>query len=167
MVSVPTATFDFTNSKIREDLVAWVKEISTSESILSKDFTISINHIEEYPIEEIAFLKVLIEREVEYKFNKNLLIVLSLIELIKDNGNNIHRTSFVLESMTDSEIKVYFRLLFDKLTFSQKIKIDNILLEKGKTKVYYKGFLGFIKKMLPRKSFNFSKFCDFNLLFYN
>lgn len=147
MVSVPTATFDFTNSKIREDLVAWVKEISTSESILSKDFNISINHIEEYPIEEIAFLKVLIEREVEYKFNKNLLIVLSLIELIKDNGNNIHRTSFVLESMTDSEIKVYFRLLFDKLTFSQKIKIDNILLEKGKTKVYYKGFLGFIKKM--------------------
>lgn len=140
-------SIDFAISTSRETLTSWINEISITKDLLPANLISAVKRLEECSIEEIAFVKVYIEREIEYKFNKNLLIMLSVIELVKGNNLQMNRTKIILENLNDFELETYFKLLSNKLSFSQKTKIDNILLEKGKNKVYYKGFLGFIKKL--------------------
>ena len=138
---------DFAISNSRNVLTSWIKEISITKDFLPENLLSVVMRLEQCSIEEIAFVKVYIEREIEYKFSKNLLIMLSVIELVKENNLQMNRTKIVLENLNDFEFETYFQLLSSKLSFAQKTKVDTILLEKGKNKVYYKGFFGFLKKL--------------------
>ena len=128
-------------------LISWLKNISKQESLLDVEFRNIITKLEESNVEEIAFMKGFIEREIEYKYNKNMLIVLSLIELIKDNRQSVYRTQMILECMTEPEIYLYFEMLSKKLTIFQKNNVDDMLIRNGKNKIYYKGIIGFVKKI--------------------
>lgn len=139
---------DFDANNSQEKLISWIKEISQNKSILNDQFCTILKKIEDYPIEELAFIKMFIEREIEYKFSKNLLILLSIIELVKDRGSRIHRTQVVFDNLSDAEVNSYLKLIRDHLSYSQKNQIDDILQKKGKSKVFYKGFVGIVKKLL-------------------
>lgn len=92
-------------------------------------------------------IKGFVERAIEDRHNLNSIFILSMFELIDSKRLRFSRLKVTVAKLGEKDSIKFISIFSDTFTSKSKIAIDEILNENNYQKIFYRGFVGWLKKL--------------------
>lgn len=150
------------SERYQDDYIVNVKSYENEFIRKYEDYFVKSKHLSSELISEISeyikiadlnekyHIKAYFERQIENKKNFNYTLVLCMFELLEVKQFRYFRLKEVINNIAEEEIINLIMSYSDKLMKKNKLIINNLLVEKGYDKLFYKGVFGFVKKIFEK-----------------